>query len=61
MAALGSDHVSIKSDADQGSVTLEFDGDTYTCELTRTNSGISFTGDPYLNDPQLADLFVFPA
>ena len=59
MTALGSERVSIKGDADQGTVTLELDGETYTRELARTNSGVAFTGDPYLEDPQLADLFAF--
>jgi predicted nucleic acid-binding Zn-ribbon protein len=59
MAALGSDRVSLKGDADHGSVTLELDGKTYTRDLTRTNGGISFTGEPYMDEPQLADLFAF--
>ena len=59
MAALGSDRASLKGDADQGMVTLELNGETYTRKLTRTNSGVTFTGDPYLEDPQLADLFAF--
>ncbi|WP_122088751.1 archaea-specific SMC-related protein [Halalkalicoccus subterraneus] len=59
MAALGSDRASLKGDADQGSVTLDLDGETYTRELTRTNDGVAFAGDPYLEEPQLAELFAF--
>ncbi len=59
MAALGSDRASLKGDADHGSVSLTLDDETYTRELTRTNSDIAFAGNPYLDDPQLADLFAF--
>ena len=59
MAALGSERASLKGDADQGTVTLNLDGETYTRELTRTNGGVAFTGNPYLEDPQVADLFAF--
>ncbi|MFC6906799.1 archaea-specific SMC-related protein [Halalkalicoccus tibetensis] len=59
MAALGSDRASLKGDADHGSVSLALDEETYTRELTRTESGVAFAGDPYLDDPQLADLFAF--
>lgn len=34
IAALGSDRASLKGDADQGTVTLELDSETYTRELT---------------------------
>jgi DNA repair exonuclease SbcCD ATPase subunit len=59
MAVLGSEHASLKGDADHGSVTLELDGETSTRELTRTNGGVAFAGEPYLEEPQLADLFAF--
>ena len=59
MVVLGSEHASLKGDADHGSVTLELDGETSTRELTRTNGGVAFAGDPYLEDSQLADLFAF--
>ncbi|ADJ16837.1 archaea-specific SMC-related protein [Halalkalicoccus jeotgali] len=59
MAALGSDRASLKGDADQGSVTLSLDDETYTRELTRSPDGVAFAGDPYLEEPQLADLFAF--
>jgi chromosome segregation ATPase len=59
MAGLGSDQVSVKGDADEAFVELEIDGETYTRELSRNGSTIQTTGDPYLDDPELADLFAF--
>ena len=59
MAGLGSDRASLKGDAEEGSVTLEFGGETYTRTLHRTGTGVSYDGDPYLDSPELADLFAF--
>ena len=59
MAGLGSNQSSLKGDADEGSVTLELDGETYTRTLTRRNGTVEFGGEPYLSDPELADLFAF--
>ncbi|WP_435075514.1 archaea-specific SMC-related protein [Halorubrum sp. HHNYT27] len=59
MAGLGSEQSSLKGDADEGSVTLEFGDNTYTRTLTRQNGSVVFGGDPYLDDPALADLFAF--
>lgn len=59
MAGLGSERSSLKGDADKGSVTLELEGETYTRTLTRRNGTVEFGGDPYLDDPELADLFAF--
>ena len=59
MAGLGSERLSLKGDADEGSVTLEIGDNTYTRTLTRSGSGVVFGGDPYLNDPTVADLFAF--
>lgn len=59
MAGLGSRQISLKGDADEGSVTLEFGGETYTRTLTRRGNSVAFGGDPYLDDPELADLFAF--
>lgn len=47
MAALGSNEVSLKGDADEGQVTLSFDGNTYTRTLHRTGDGVVFSGDSY--------------
>lgn len=59
MAAVGSNDVSLKGDADQGSVTLTLGETEYTRELERQGNGVTFRGDPYLDDPHLADLFAF--
>lgn len=59
MAALGSERASLKADADEGTVTLELGDETYTHTLTRSNGTIATSGDPYLDDPELADLFAF--
>jgi DNA repair exonuclease SbcCD ATPase subunit len=59
MTGLGSKRSSLKGDADNGSVTIELDGNTYTRTLTRQNGAVIYDGDPYLDDPELADLFAF--
>ncbi|OYR69368.1 archaea-specific SMC-related protein, partial [Halorubrum ezzemoulense] len=59
MAGLGSERASLKGDAERGSVTLEIDGTTYTRTLERQGETVAFGGDPFLDDPELADLFAF--
>jgi chromosome segregation ATPase len=59
MAALGSDNVSIKADADEAHVELELDGKTYTRTLKGQNGHVSADGDAYLENSTLADLFAF--
>jgi len=62
MAGLGSDRVSLKSDTDEGQVSLQAGDQTFTRTLTRTNRETVVTGgDPYLNeeDATLADLYAF--
>ena len=59
MAGLGSESASLKGDAEEGSVILEMDGETWTRTLTRHGNTVAFGGDPYLDDPELADLFAF--
>jgi DNA repair exonuclease SbcCD ATPase subunit len=59
MAALGSDQATLKGDADDGSVELTIDDETYSRTLTRTDGVIKMSGDPYLDDAELADLFAF--
>ncbi|MFC7045760.1 archaea-specific SMC-related protein [Halobacteriaceae archaeon GCM10025711] len=59
MAALGSDQVAIKGDADEGSVELAFGDAEYTRTLRRRNGTVTTTGDPYLDDATVADLFAF--
>jgi len=59
MAGLGSRQSSLKGDAEEGEVTLEFGDETYTRTLQRRGDSVTFGGDPYLDDPELADLFAF--
>lgn len=59
MAAMGSDDTSLKADAEEGSVELDLGENSYTRRLRRENGTVSSTGDPYLDDPTLADLFAF--
>lgn len=59
MAALGSDNVSMKSDAEKAEVTLTVDGEDYTRELVQRNKTIESSGKPLLDDPELGDLFAF--
>jgi chromosome segregation ATPase len=59
MAALGSEDISLKGDAEIGQVLLELGGDTYTRRIERQAGDLVFDGDPYLEDPDVADLFAF--
>ncbi len=59
MAAMGSSNVSLKGDAETGSVTLEIDDKSYKRSLTQADDQITFAGDSYLNEPEVADLFAF--
>ncbi|WP_336037164.1 archaea-specific SMC-related protein [Halobacterium yunchengense] len=59
MAAMGSDNVTVKGDADEASVELDVGGETYTRHLSRQGETVVSGGDPYLDDPELADLFAF--
>ena len=59
MAALGSNEASLKGDADEGSVQLDIGDATYTRHLRRDGDQVRYEGDPYLDDPTVADLFAF--
>lgn len=59
MSVLGSDDVSLKSDATRGEVTLTVDEETYSRTIERENGRTITGGRPYLDDPELADLFAF--
>lgn len=59
MAALGSENVAIKGDADEAEVELALGGKTYTRRLRRGSNGFVTYGEPFLDDPTLADLFAF--
>ncbi len=59
MAAMGSDEVSIKGDAEEGRVELSMGGESYTRTLSDRNGTTHLGGEPYLDDPAIADLFAF--
>ncbi|OIB57831.1 archaea-specific SMC-related protein [Natrialba sp. SSL1] len=59
MAALGGESASLKADAEEGYAELELDGETYTRTLTRSGNTVVTDGDPYLDEPKLADLYAF--
>ncbi|WP_137287776.1 archaea-specific SMC-related protein [Halorussus salinisoli] len=59
MAVLGSDAVTLKGDAEEGHAELEIDDETYSRTLARNDNGVKFSGEPYLDDPELAELFAF--
>jgi predicted nucleic acid-binding Zn-ribbon protein len=59
MAGLGSERASLKGDADEGQVRMTVGDDIYTRTLHRQGSSVDFDGEPYLDDPELADLFAF--
>lgn len=59
MAALGSDDVSMKADAEQANVELTVNGETYTRTFERRQGTVQTGGEPYLSDPTVADLFTF--
>ncbi|MFT4921131.1 MAG: chromosome segregation ATPase [Haloarculaceae archaeon] len=59
MAAMGSDRVSLKGDSEEGDVRLDVGQETYTRSISRIDDSLSFSGDPYLDDPEAADLFAF--
>ena len=59
MAVMGSDDASLKADADEGRVELAVGDERYVRTFTRTNGTVTTGGDPFLDDPELADLFAF--
>ncbi|GAB3419151.1 AAA family ATPase [Haloparvum alkalitolerans] len=59
MAGLGSTRPSLKGDAEEGEVELSVGDETYTRTLTRRGGEVAFGGDPFLDDPEIADLFAF--
>jgi chromosome segregation ATPase len=59
MAALGSENVTVKGDAEEAAVELTLQDETYTRQLYNRENTVVGDGDPYLDDPTLADLFAF--
>ena len=59
MSALGSDAAALKSDADAGEVRVTIGEEIYSRALQREGTTVVAGGDPYLDDPTLAELFAF--
>ncbi|AXG09817.1 archaea-specific SMC-related protein [Haloplanus rubicundus] len=59
MAVMGSDDASLKADADEGRVDLTVGDECYVRTFTRSNGTVTTGGEPFLDDPELADLFAF--
>lgn len=59
MAALGSERVAIRGDADEAEVTLTLNEDTHSRKLRRQGTAIVTEGEPLLENPTLSDLFAF--
>jgi predicted nucleic acid-binding Zn-ribbon protein len=57
--ALGSDHATLKSDAESGRVGLTVGGETHTRTLVREDGAVRAGGDPLLDDTGAASLFAF--
>lgn len=55
---LGGTTASLKSDADEGYVTLELNGETYRRDYTRTGDRIQVSGNAYSDQETLVDLCV---
>jgi len=59
MAAVGSDNVSVKADAEEAHVEMTLDDESYTRTLKRRNGTVATSGAPYLEDSTVVDLFAF--
>lgn len=59
MAVMGSEDVTLKGDTDAGRVEANLGRETYRRTLRRTGDTVAFGGEPYLDDPMVADLFAF--
>jgi predicted nucleic acid-binding Zn-ribbon protein len=55
--AIGSDRVTLKGDSSEGRTELVFGEERFTRRLERTNGDVDVDGEPYLDDPELADLY----
>lgn len=59
MASMGSSEATLKGDAEEGYVQLNLGKEHYKSELTQAEDTVHFSGDPYLDDASVADLFAF--
>ncbi|MFC6767688.1 archaea-specific SMC-related protein [Natrinema soli] len=55
---LGGTSATLKSDADEGHVTLTIGDREYSRRYNRTETGVQVTGDPYEENSELIDLFI---
>jgi len=56
---MGSDQFNLKGDADHGYVRLSLGDTVVEREFNRRNGVVDSTGEGYLDDPELANLFAF--
>lgn len=59
MAAMGSSQATLKGDAEEGYVQLDLGDEHYKVELTQTGDSVHFSGDTYLDNADIAELFAF--
>jgi DNA repair exonuclease SbcCD ATPase subunit len=59
MAAMGSTQATLKGDAEEGYVQLNIGQEKYKSELTQAGDTVYISGDTYLDDASIADLFAF--
>ncbi|ARS90526.1 archaea-specific SMC-related protein [Natrarchaeobaculum aegyptiacum] len=59
MAALGGESASLKADAEEGTAELEIGDQTYRRTLERRGDTVVMGGEPFLDEPELAELFAF--
>lgn len=58
LGVLGGDMTALKSDKEEGVVSLDLDGDTYTRQYVRQNQSVITSGDPVFENSDIVDLFV---
>jgi len=58
IGVLGGEMATLKSDADEGTVDLRLDGETYTRTYTREGGTVTTSGRPLSDDRDIVDLFV---
>jgi len=58
VGVLGGSEANLKSDTDEGSITLEFDDEQYSRQFSRQGQSVAVSGDPYCDAAELVDLFV---
>lgn len=57
-SVLGGSAATIKSDAEEGFVELDLNGESYTCRYERSSSGtVSIKRDPYVHETEMVDSF----